>query len=421
MPTHVATLIALFLLLLSVGAARAQDASTPAPPIGGGAPLFESPIVHGAWLWEGNCLRCHGAYEDERVGRYVGEDFDDKELGDRIAGISREGCTVDWAISRGGSLRLEEIKAIVAYVLAWEADPGALELGVLPPQPTATPTPAPTTAADAAPTPSPTATIPPAIAAILPQDPLYEGAWLYAEQCVTCHGDYGRARQGSMLTMDEVGTIVRKGKLGSSMPAFAISSGGRLFGREIDAILTYIGAWETQGRAPDLPAPLQDHLDARIAVAVPIVTPTPLPPTPGPAARGLVVFEARCAQCHGSEGDGEAGVGPALSRLPLSHMQTLIRETVEGGRAGTIMRAWHGEAGGPLDDEEVDDLLALLAEWTLLPTATPVPSVAAEGASAATFWLLLGMMGTVGILLLGMAYIGTAIVPPKAGPDIDEE
>jgi mono/diheme cytochrome c family protein len=208
---------------------------------------------------------------------------------------------VDWAIAEGGPLASKEIDAIVAYMAAWEAAGAAPALPPLPPQPTATPT----SAVDAAPSVAPSPAGTPAIlaapagpdaelAALLGEDPIYAGAWIYSQNCYRCHLGYERARMGNAATLDVVRETVTQGKVTAGMPAFSFTRGGPLKRSEIDALLTYISAWEAQGAPPPLPQALAEAIASRLPAVTTVVTPTvttpavalavaPLP-APGPTA-----------------------------------------------------------------------------------------------------------------------------------------
>lgn len=85
-----------------------------------------------------------------------------------------------------------------------------------------------------------------------------------------------------------------------------------------------------------------------------------------------------CAGCHGEEGvggvaprytltdaDGEyqAGViwyAPALNTVLLRYSEEEVKEILVYGRPGTPMPAWGTEGGGPLTDQQLDELVAYL-------------------------------------------------------------
>ncbi len=95
---------------------------------------LDDPLLRGAWLYEGNCTRCHGPYQQEHIGRGLDEDA----IIDALEGGSG-GCSVDWSTQYGGPLRSRDMKALALYMTTWEELGQAPELAELPPQPTPTP------------------------------------------------------------------------------------------------------------------------------------------------------------------------------------------------------------------------------------------------------------------------------------------
>jgi len=85
------------------------------------------------------------------------------------------------------------------------------------------------------------------------------------------------------------------------------------------------------------------------------------------ALRGVEVYVANCLVCHGEEGlagDGRQGVPLNTEQNQVEGALWEIREpeirrTIERGR-GPIMPAWHQEEDGPLNDEQVTDLVNLI-------------------------------------------------------------
>jgi mono/diheme cytochrome c family protein len=223
----------------------------------------------GAWLYQGNCSRCHGSYGDDRFAKGLAT----KELKDKIAGTKRSNCTVKWALAKGGPLASKQIDAVVAYLAAWESAGAAPELPPLPPYPTATAQPTP--AATPGTTPTPTAlavaaisSLDPALQEAIAQDPIYAGAYVYSQYCYRCHFNYDRARMGSTLPMDVVQKTITNGKAATSMPAFGFTNGGPLKRRDIESVVAYIAAWE----AADAPPQLPDVLAAEIQRIAPPVS-----------------------------------------------------------------------------------------------------------------------------------------------------
>ncbi len=387
---------AVILVLAMPADVRAQDAP---------ADLLADPVVRGAWLYEGNCVRCHGAYAEARLG----EDKTSKTIKAEISGEDRQGCNINWSISRGGSLSVKEIGALVSFIEAWEEQGGDLMLPLLPPQPTPTPAPTPTStvaaSGDAAilATAAPPTPLPPDLMLALDSNPIARGAWLYAQNCFRCHQDYAIGRMGIGLDRDRIERTIQGGKTGSNMPAFAINQGGTLRATEIKLIVTYIEAFERLGAAPALPdAVLQtmvQPLDP--AMLAPIALPTAAL-VQGEAAHGGSLYRAYCAECHGATGQG--GSGPTLARTWLGvRPDLMLRAVIAQGVPDTPMRGWAQVHGGPLDDADLGDLVAYLL--TLPPSSivaqdgvripdSPGPFQGYPGAI-----VLLAAAGAVGVLI----------------------
>jgi mono/diheme cytochrome c family protein/plastocyanin len=85
--------------------------------------------------------------------------------------------------------------------------------------------------------------------------------------------------------------------------------------------------------------------------------------------RGYNLFEANCARCHGTQGEG--GVGPALNRQDklFAHLnENYLRQVLNaGGRyvcgnPHSLMPVWSNTANppGPLNYVQIDDLIAFI-------------------------------------------------------------
>jgi mono/diheme cytochrome c family protein/plastocyanin len=85
--------------------------------------------------------------------------------------------------------------------------------------------------------------------------------------------------------------------------------------------------------------------------------------------RGYNLFEANCARCHGTQGEG--GVGPALNRQDklFAHLnENYLRQVLNaGGRfvcgnPNSLMPVWSNTANppGPLNYVQIDDLIAFI-------------------------------------------------------------
>jgi mono/diheme cytochrome c family protein len=291
-------------LVLNAGQARAQSepvapapssptATAPAPTATAPAAtataqtidvavFMADPVLHGAWLWQANCVRCHGQYGDERVG----DGLKKKELVDKIADGGRESCAVAWSITNGGPLSIAEIKDIAAYIGAWEEVRTEPNLAPLLPIPQPTARPAPTMAATPARVlPTATPSINADIAAALALSPVYESA-----------------RQSSTLDDEQVRALITNGKVASIMPKFGLLNGGNLRRAQVDAIVAYMRTWEELGGAPELPPIIAAELAQRTQIALAMPTMVGAPPafTVAPApARAVQAQSVGSAQYDG--------------------------------------------------------------------------------------------------------------------------
>ena len=250
-------------------------------------------MAKGAWLYSGNCQRCHGDYAKARVA----EDLSAKELKAAVSGDARPGCAIAWSLANGGPLPGKDIGALVAYMTAWEEAGAQPALPPLPPQPTRTPTPAPTVittdtettaAASVSPTPTPLA---PELLAAFAADPVAHGAWLYTRNCQRCHQTYATARMGQGLDTELVKQRIQEGNPGSNMPAFSFRLGGPLKAADINAVVAFIATWEAAGGPPVLPPVVAAAVaaEAKAAAAAAVALPAGAAALE-PAGTGLAVL-----------------------------------------------------------------------------------------------------------------------------------
>src|SRR5664279_1149342 len=81
---------------------------------------------------------------------------------------------------------------------------------------------------------------------------------------------------------------------------------------------------------------------------------------PPPVTRGAELYGRMCAVCHGANGEGyKADQAPRLAQpdFQASVTDEYLREAIKNGRMGTTMSAWSKSRGGPLSDQDVEELI----------------------------------------------------------------
>lgn len=178
---------------------------------------------------------------------------------------------------------------------------------------------------------------------------------LYAKSCSGCHGADGKGGAAIgigdpvYLAIADNSTIARvtaDGVTGTSMPAFAQSSGGTLTDKQIQAIVQGMRAHWSK---PDA---------LRGATLPPYAADVASDPK-----RGAVVFGTYCSSCHGVDGRGGKRASSIVdaSYLALVSDQNL-RTTVIVGRPDLGAPDWRGDVPGkPLSSQDVSDVVAWLS------------------------------------------------------------
>ncbi len=238
-----------------------------------------------------------------------------------------------------------------------------------------------------------------------------EGATLYAENCVVCHGEQGEGRAGA--TLNEVyGGInpdaffratISRGVQGTFMPAFSEENGGPLSEEQIDHIVAYIESWGTAVE-PAAPAPRRP--------------PQEIPPVPeidGDPNNGFDIYQVNCVVCHGEDGEGRTGARLTEAFAGIAP-DALVVQTIRRGRDGTLMPPFAGAYGGPLSDQEVQDVAAYVV--SIQQPSSPRPQ--GEIVGQASGWPFLAVVAGTLILILALALTLRRSGPePDAEPDAD--
>lgn len=224
------------------------------------------------------------------------------------------------------------------------------------------------------------------------------GGELYVENCLVCHGADGQGRVGANLTdfpgIDVSAAMrqtIARGVEGSVMPAWSEQQGGPLSDQDIDDIVAYINA-SFVGSDPIAPAPTYQP---------PAIE--PLPEVDGDPAEGAVVFFENCQMCHGESGRGRFGA-PLAKSWPGVQPAVYIAEVVAQGIDGSAMPAWSQQQGGPLSQDQIENVTAyVLSLEPSSPAATPMP--VAEGPLSANVTLVVfGLLLLIGAAALLVYY-----------------
>jgi cytochrome c oxidase cbb3-type subunit 3 len=189
-------------------------------------------------------------------------------------------------------------------------------------------------------------------------DVLARGGALYQEYCGFCHGAEGEgylADNANALSNQDFLVIasdafltssIVHGRPGTPMSGWGQVAGGPLTDAEVADIVAFIRAWQTE--------PSVDLSEGSGAVA-------------GVATRGTGVYNARCASCHGTEGEGVTAVSLNNPWFHAAASDAFIEYSIRHGRRDTAMVAYEDS----LSPVAIADLVAYIRQWKRDPNAPP--------------------------------------------------
>jgi len=319
--------------------------------------VLAEPVSLGAWLYAGNCRKCHESYGSSRLA----ETYENSS--ELITAIGERGCRIVWARNRGGSLGSNELSALAAYMQKWEELGSEPPLAPLPPQPVQTVASPPkksvkqsnqttnTTALNKEQLSSP-------LTRLIASNQVAAGGFLYTRNCYRCHLSYEKARMGKGINKDLVLSFITEGKTSTQMRAFSRMLGGPLKGSEIREIVAYISTWEERGESP--------------AIAETLMTPPALDPAEfiparltrfqqvkGDVTKGLRLFRRNCGICHGPTGEGYLAPSLRIEKLGI-RPDLFVKSVIKTGIPGSLMRGWDSGRGGILSAKQIDDITSAI-------------------------------------------------------------
>jgi cytochrome c oxidase cbb3-type subunit III len=190
---------------------------------------------------------------------------------------------------------------------------------------------------------------------------------LFQQNCVGCHGANGKLGPApplndklflALIPDTELHRVIREGRPGTLMPAFAAAQGGQLTAEQVDVLAGGIKRrWGAVEPAPSGAPPYllaEDRADGAGT---------------GNKEDGLKVFARACASCHGDQGQGGKSAGAINDPdfLALISDQALRRYVI-AGRPDLGMPDYADPTGRPesfraLSYQDVTNVVALLADW----------------------------------------------------------
>jgi mono/diheme cytochrome c family protein len=297
-------------------------------------------VLASTQLYAENCAVCHGA-----AGSGIGEnpplDLDavrmmsDTDLS-RVISRGRDNTLMAaWAADEGGIFTNAQIDDFITFIqqVNWSyVEVRVAELGLTPPEIIEMEVSDEMLAS---------------VAALPGGDILSGGLFVYAENCVACHGANGAgtviapAIDSSDLRTtpnDEVIQLVNTGVPGTLMAGWQ----NILLPEQINAVVELIYRW------PDI---------MQAGIEFPEVEVMSIPSSPELIAAGDKLFHIACKSCHGVDGYGTR-MAPALNNnLFLADTpDAAIYQIIAGGIPQTLMPAW----GSRLNDRDLQSIVAFL-------------------------------------------------------------
>jgi cytochrome c oxidase cbb3-type subunit 3 len=232
----------------------------------------------------------------------------------------------------------------------------------------------------------------------IPSDKVMEFTVLFQQNCAGCHGDDGKLGAApplndplfrAIVPEDELASILSKGRQKTLMPAFAKENGGSLTPEQIQVLVKEIKgiAYKIVEKKESGSVKIEGVADASgitpkwgLFGKPPEDAPSYREPSTSSVSNGLgnkqkgeLVYARACAECHGDHGQGIERESKTVRTindpvfLALISNQALRRLAITGrpdlGMPTYAEARPANPAFVPLTDQEITDLVALLASW----------------------------------------------------------
>lgn len=154
----------------------------------------------------------------------------------------------------------------------------------------------------------------------------------------------GRSALGLVASDEFLRTTIALGRRETEMRAWSQGAGGPLRPTEIEDVIAFLRTWQRE--VPKLPL-------RRVGR--------------GDPSQGRKLYETACANCHGWQGQGELGMGPALNNpdfLAAVDDRFLWATIAYGRRETPMFPSLHGLDGvRQFSEADIEDVVAYLRSW----------------------------------------------------------
>ncbi|MBI5043829.1 MAG: DUF1573 domain-containing protein [Nitrospirae bacterium] len=98
----------------------------------------------------------------------------------------------------------------------------------------------------------------------------------------------------------------------------------------------------------------------------------------GEGKSGKELYLADCAFCHGDNGEGKSASALNSQEYLTKHDANYIKDWIANGKDGSGMPGFSKAKGGPLDDKQVESLVAYITKWKKREKALDTSKIAGK-------------------------------------------